>query len=110
VLIKTNSYSNGLQLAARLIGLLTDIPGSQYAFSYGDLRVLCSREFKIKHMEEPSSIFLERRFIPVDGLIDGIDNNKLIALPYPELVGALPFTDKTFGAFAISDNIVNVEF
>lgn len=69
--------------------------------------VLCSKKFKQDNLVYLSSNYLDRVFLSLEGIAD----NKLIALPDPEFVGALPLIDnKKFGAFAVPTNIVNIEF
>lgn len=74
--------------------------------------LLCSSKFKRENIEKLYDLGFDRHTVAVPHLFD----KQLIALPSPEFLGALPLrTDpidhysKSFGAFVLPNNIINIE-
>lgn len=102
--IKFNNLKDTLD---SINGIINFLISKEYKCSNGRFgKILCSLNFKMKNNKELSELNIDRSCI----IIPQLSDDKIIVLPDPEFVGALPLAEnKLFGAFAVPDNIINVD-
>lgn len=87
------------------------ILGSPEGMKLGTHILLCSRKFRMDNGVQLYDAGFDRHTVVIPNLAD----NKLIALPDPEFLGAMPLRSddnnyyKSFGAFVLPNNIINIE-